>query len=611
VFRAGAVGLLSLAFAATLCAQPVANHVTLVPTIPSGLTQPIGIVNAGDGSNRLFIVEQPGKIRVWKNGVLLGTPFLDLSGSIQDCATTCSGERGLLGLAFHPDYESNGFFYVFYTRKNDAATPAIDETGDLLIARYHVSANPDVADSASALRLLTIDHSAQGNHNGGNLMFKPGSPDAFLYIGTGDGGGGGDPFENGQNISTALLGKLLRIDVGAAGTADAFPADAERNYAIPAANPFVGVAGLDEIWDYGLRNPWRWSFDRVVGDLYIGDVGQGPTNPHEEIDFEPSDDPGGVNYGWDCREGAHDYNDTNGDLNVNCGSVVSQDPILEYDHSGGRCSVTGGYVYRGDTSPGGASAFISGHYIFGDFCSGDIWHAFKTPPSTWTSATLFDTSFNISTFGEDQAGKLYVADRTGGAVYRIAPYSFTDVLPDSNSWTAIESVYRAGVSQGCAADRFCGDGPVQRQQLAALLLRAQDPGANPPSCSSQPFDDVMVGTGYCRWIRDAQTIIGACDGGTHFCPTQPVTHGALAGALFKAVHPAAPDPPPCGPGDLYSDVAAGDPLCRWIQAAVQEGLVSACDEGNDTFCRNAPVRRDHLAAILVNAFSGTIPESTP
>ena len=247
--------------------------VTIVP-VAGALNNPVGATNAGDGSNRLFALERPGSIRIFKGGQLLTTPFLN----IQSLISCCTGERGLLGTAFHPNYETNGFFYVSYTRVSD---------GDIVLARYYVSSsNPDVADPSSALILLTIEHSSQSNHNGGHLAF---GPDGYLYMSVGDGGGGGDPFESGQNLNT-MLGKLLRIDI-----------DHGSPYAIPAGNPFAGTTpGLDEIRSYGLRNPWRFSFDRQTGDLYIGDVGQGA---REEVDFQAAGAAGGQNYGWDCREG--------------------------------------------------------------------------------------------------------------------------------------------------------------------------------------------------------------------------------------------------------------------------------------------------------------------
>jgi glucose/arabinose dehydrogenase len=571
-----------------VAAQPTSMFVALAPTIPGGLTQPVGIANAGDGSNRLFIVEQPGKIRVFENGVLLAAPFIDFGSSlgglslISGCtATSCGGERGLLGLTFHPDYSVNGFFYVYYTR----------DDGDIQISRYQVSAgDPNLADQASATPILRIEHSSQGNHNGGNLMFGP--LDGYLYLGTGDGGGGGDPSENAQNLDV-LLGKLLRIDIDN----DDFPADPDRNYAIPLLNPFSGAtAGADEIWAWGLRNPWRWSFDRETHDLYIADVGQGAW---EEIDFEPFDSEGGVNYGWDCREGAHPF-DQPGD-EEDCDSPPFQEPILEYDHGLG-CSVTGGFVYRGSTS-----AAIYGHYFYGDFCTGRIWRGIPAGGGTWTSQELFDTAFNISSWGEDEDAKLYLSDRGGGALYRLTPYSFVDIPPDDAAWRNAEAVFLDGVSLGCASETYCPELPVQRQQIAALLLRASD-GATylPAACPANAYPDVPQASSYCRWIRQLKTreITAGCGSGK-FCPTDPVTRGQSAILLLKAVE--YPDtsytPPPCGLSDPFSDVPASDPLCPWIVEAVARGIATGC--GPNSFCPQSLVRRDQLAGMLVRTFSLT------
>ena len=586
---------LALIFAASVAAgQPVSHQLTLIPTVPSGLTQPVGVVNAGDSSNRLFIVEQPGKIRVWENGSLLAAPFIDFGSSpgglglISGCtATSCGGERGLLGLAFHPDYAVNGFFYVYYTRSD----------GDLVVSRYTVSADPNVADDSSAFPLLRIEHSSQGNHNGGNLVFGP--LDGYLYLGTGDGGGGGDAPENAQNLDV-LLGKMLRIDVDG----DDFPADPERNYRIPLLNPFSGAApGADEIWAWGLRNPWRWSFDRETHDLYIGDVGQGAW---EEIDFQPFDSEGGVNYGWDCREGAHPADPAASTPDEeDCDSPPFEEPILEYDHGLG-CSVTGGFVYRG-----GPSAAIYGHYFFGDFCTGRIWRGVPAGGGAWTREELFDTTFNISSWGEDEDAKLYFTDRGAGAVYRLAPYSFADVLPSVPAWESAEAVYLDGVSLGCGSDAFCPDLPVQRQQIAALLLRASD-GASylPPACPSNAYPDVPQASTYCRWVRQLKTrqVTAGCGGG-NFCPTDPVTRGQAARLLLKAFE--YPDtayaPPACGPSDPYSDVPASDPLCPWIVEAVARGILSTCE--TSTFCPANPVKREQLAGMLVRTFA--LPRQTP
>ncbi len=357
--------------------------ITVDEVVASGLDRPVQVIQAGDGSDRLFVVEQPGRIRVVKNGSLLSTPFLDVADRV-----TYGGERGLLGLAFHPDYAENGTFFVNYT----------DSGGDTRIDRYSVSANPDRADPDSRFTVLSVDQ-PYGNHNGGQLLFGP--KDGYLYIGMGDGGSGGDPLNHGQDAGT-LLGAMLRIDV-----------DGGTPYGIPPDNPYVGGDGRDEIWAIGLRNPWRFSFDRTTGDLYIGDVGQ---NLWEEISYQAWDALGGVNFGWRCREGTHTYS-TAPPCNSASRLASLTDPIAEYGHGEGR-SVTGGFVYRGGLYPN-----LVGRYFYADFVEGKIWSIYQTgsDPVTWSTPELeLDTDFNISAFGEDEAGELYVVDWSGGTIRRLA-----------------------------------------------------------------------------------------------------------------------------------------------------------------------------------------------
>ena len=365
--------LCSLLFATLLSAQSI----TLVP-VATGLDRPVAITHANDA--RLFIVLQGGRIVVHDGTRVLADPFLNIEARVGDAGN----EQGLLGLAFHPRYAENGFFYVDYTN-ND---------GDTVISRFQVSSsNPNRADATTERILLTVDQ-PYPNHNGGQLAF---GPDGYLYIGMGDGGSGGDPQNHAQNLGD-LLGKILRIDV------TNFP------YTSPPNNPFVNRAGArDEIWNYGLRNPWRFSFDRATGELFIADVGQGL---REEVSYQPGTSTGGENYGWRRMEGTRCYTPS-----TNCnpdGSLVL--PIIEYDHTNGACSVTGGYVYRGTRHPR-----LQGIYVYGDFCNGIIWGATPDVDGNWNERVLLDTSHLISTFGEDAAGELYIAhhSRTGGAIYRI------------------------------------------------------------------------------------------------------------------------------------------------------------------------------------------------
>jgi glucose/arabinose dehydrogenase len=358
--------------------------------VASELAQPIGLANAGDGRNRLFVIEQAGVIRILDAGSnsLNPTPFLDISAQVES-----GGEQGLLGLAFHPDFANNGHFYVNYTRPGSGQDLTV-------VSRFTVSAgDPESADAGSEAKLMEIPQDAS-NHNGGDLHF---GPDGYLYIAMGDGGGSNDQYEHAQDINS-LKGKILRIDVDGSPLAEDEICGLIRNYGIPDSNPFSGANGCDEIWSYGLRNPWRFSFDRTTGDMLIGDVGQ---NTWEEINFEPAGSAG-INYGWSCREGAHGFPAGNPCVS----SYV--DPVLEYDHDSG-CSVTGGYVYRG-----GATAF-NGYYFYGDYCSSRVWLAKNTGPawqtSEWTAAA--DLLVRVASFGEDEKGELYIADRSSGKIFRI------------------------------------------------------------------------------------------------------------------------------------------------------------------------------------------------
>ena len=360
-------------------ATPASWPQIFLSTAAGGFALPVHVTHAGDGSGRTFVVEQAGRVRILDNGVALPSPFLDVSSRV-----LCCGEQGLLSVAFPPGFASKRYFYVNYTRTPDGAT---------VVARYRVSiGDANAADPASEEVVLTIPQPF-ANHNGGQLAF---GPDGYLYIGMGDGGSGGDPLNNGQSPGT-LLGKLLRIDV----ESGAVP------YGIPPTNPFLGMAGYrEEIWALGLRNPWRFSFDRLTEDLYIADVGQGAV---EEVDVQPAGSPGGKNYGWNVMEGGGCY------ASATCDTAGLTLPIATYDHSQG-CSITGGMVYRGSEFPG-----LQGIYFYGDFCNGRIWGLRKNGAG-WETTVLRDPDnppLNITTFGEDEAGNVYVVNYANGDLLKI------------------------------------------------------------------------------------------------------------------------------------------------------------------------------------------------
>jgi glucose/arabinose dehydrogenase len=347
-----------------------------VERVVSGLIEPVDLVNAGDGSGRLFVVEKPGRIKIIKDNAVLPGTFLDLTDRVKSDGY----EQGRLGMAFHPDYRSNGVFFVNYT----------DLNGDTVVSRFNVSGNPDVAEVGTETLVMGIDDPAR-NHNGGDLVF---GPDRMLYIGMGDGGGAGDTYGNGQRRDT-LLGKMLRINV------DSLP------YTIPADNPFLSDPSYyPEIWATGLRNPWRYSFDRLTGDMYIADVGQ---DKYEELNFQPAGSPGGQNYGWPIMEGFHCFPDAN-----QCNQSGLMPPVAEYTHDFG-ISVTGGYVYRGSLYPS-----LQGIYFYGDFGTSRIWGLARDANGTWQTRELLRPGISLSSFGEDEAGELYLLHMGGGEVYRLA-----------------------------------------------------------------------------------------------------------------------------------------------------------------------------------------------
>ncbi|HEY7590371.1 MAG TPA: PQQ-dependent sugar dehydrogenase [Candidatus Limnocylindrales bacterium] len=359
------------------------NAVTVGWTkVAQGLSKPVFLTHAGDGSGRRFVVEQTGRIRViTAGGTLLATSFLNLSTNV-----ATGSEQGLLGLAFHPDYETNGKFYVYFTLKS---------SGYQVINEY--TANPPSANTVdwhTGRRVMTMTD-PYSNHNGGHIAF---GADGYLYIGTGDGGSAGDPGNRAQS-TVNVLGKMLRINVNP-------PFISGRGYGVPGDNPYVGIAGYDEIWSRGLRNPWGWSFDRSTNDLYIADVGQ---NRYEELNISLAPNAGrNVNYGWRVMEGRHCYSPMSG-----CATSGKVQPQLEYGHSSGNCSITGGYVYRGTASP-----VLDGGYFFADYCSGRLWSIPAQSTFPVNKVQHIDSAYNISGFGEDEAGEVYVVFHQG-LVYRL------------------------------------------------------------------------------------------------------------------------------------------------------------------------------------------------
>jgi glucose/arabinose dehydrogenase len=349
--------------------------------ISSGLASPTAIAAPNDGSNRYFVTEQPGRVRVRVTNVgVLSKPYLDITSRV-----TSGGERGLLGMVFHPNFRSNGLFYVSYTNGQ----------GALRISRFASTPRYNEVRAATEVVLLEVPHPNFGNHNGGMLAF---GPDGYLYISTGDGGSANDPNGNGQNVNT-LLGKILRIDVNRTCS--------PTRYCIPSTNPWASVAGRrKEIWHYGLRNPWRFSFDRSTLQMYIADVGQGS---REEVDVAAAGAKA-INWGWDCREGTQT---TNFGAPA-CRGRTFTPPVREYDHGGGRCSITGGYVYRGSAY----ASLLGGIYLHADYCSGQVWGMSKASNGSWIVSQVATHSGNITSFGESPSGELFVVDG-GGSLYRI------------------------------------------------------------------------------------------------------------------------------------------------------------------------------------------------
>ncbi len=484
-------GLLGIAAGSLWCARAADWPQVQLIRVYSGVSLPTHIANAGDGSGRLFITEQAGRIRVARGGVLLANPFLDISGRI-----SCCGEQGLLSVAFPPGYATKGYFYVNYT----------DPRGDTVISRFTVTSDPDLADPNSEAVVLRIAQPF-ANHNGGLLKF---GPDGYLYIGMGDGGSGGDPQGNGQKLST-LLGKLLRIDVESG----------VQPYRIPPDNPFVSNAqARPEIWAYGLRNPWKFSFDRQTGDLYTGDVGQ---DNWEEIDFQSGSSRGGENYGWNIAEGNHCY------ANRTCSLASLSMPVAEYSHAGGACSVTGGYVYRGGRYPA-----LQGVYFYGDYCTGSIW-GLRRAAGEWQSA-LVGRGSGITSFGEDEEGEIYVSDQGAGGIYSLTEHTVGSLSVTPNSGAGISRTFQfqasdtAGYADIAAMEMIIGSGTgpacyVRWERASNRLWLAGD-DANSFTGPVTTGTDATLANSQCSLSAASTTVSGS---GNTLTVTVPLTFSGSFG----------------------------------------------------------------------------------
>lgn len=622
--------------------QPVAPASLQLENVLTTLSSPVFVTNAHDGSNRLFVVEQAGHIRVLQPGATAATDFLDITARVLS-----GGERGLLGLAFHPFYKNNGRFYVYYTRQTDGA---------IQIAEYHVSANPNVADTTERI-IITIPHPVNANHNGGTVAF---GPDGYLYAGPGDGGSANDPPNNAQNINV-LLGKIIRLDID--HTNGAIP------YAVPPDNPFVGVAGADEIYMVGMRNPYRFSFDRGGShQLIIGDVGQGMW---EEIDIGQL----GGNFGWRIWEGNH----CTGNDPTLCNPAGFVFPIAEYQHDGSRCSITGGYIYRGTRN-----IAAQGDYIFGDFCSAEI---IKLHAGVQTVLVDLPTNSTLSGFGEDELGELYIVrlngslDRLGESItpclnpinplsqsfpanggsgtvavdappscpwsvinnspsfltvtsatsgmgYGFVTYTvaanaattprtgtlsingetftvvqgaaFADVPTSHLFYKEIGRLSARGITVGDGNGNYLPDQAVTRQEMAAFIIRALG-DFNPPTPTSQRFADVPPENPFYAFIEQmaVRGITGGCDqDGTIYCPGDPVTREQMAAFILRAVGEFLPPPPP---SQRFTDVLPANMFYPFIDRLWVRGVTVGC--GGTSFCPADPVTRGQMAAFLVRAFN--------
>jgi glucose/arabinose dehydrogenase len=504
-----------------------------------GLSAPTAIAHAGDGSGRLFIAQQGGTVRVVINNVLQGGTFLNVTGV--NTGFSSGGERGLLGIAFHPSFETNRKFYAYYN----------DGGGDLLIGEFTATADGSTWNGANPAVLLDIEHSAQSNHNGGQLLF---GPDGNLYIFTGDGGGSGDPFCNAQSTGS-LLGKVLRITVpGNSGF----------------SNPAGNLSG--PIWDLGLRNPWRASFDRASGDLWIGDVGQGN---YEEIDLKLAGAGGGTNWGWSQREGAHPYSD--GSPCASSG-IAATDPIAEYQQ-GSPKAVTGGFVYRGSLEPA-----LVGHYVFADFYSGSLW-TLANGVATYHGST----GAMISSFGESESGELYAVDLPSGELYRVVGPPYVDIA-NSQFYHDILWIHSAGITTGCGGGPFfCPGAAVPREQMASFLARAK----GLPSTGTDFFTDDEASIHEDNINRSAAAGITTGCGGGQFCPTSSVSREQMASFLVRAL-----SLPRTGT-DFFTD-DEGSIHEDDINRLAASGITTGCTGGH--YCPHGSVTREQMAAFLRRAF---------
>ena len=525
----------------------LANGQLQLQVVAQGLASPLGIVNAGDGSGRLFILEKRGTVRVFVDGALQPGFFLDIR-SVAGGLTT-DGERGLLGLAFHPSYETNRKLFAYYTNGG----------GDIVIAEFTANGDGAVALPSTYDPLFFIEHSNRNNHNGGQLMF---GPDGNLYAFTGDGGGSNDPDENGQNPNT-LLGKVLRIAPNLAG-----------DYLIPAGNPYLGGGGDQRVWAIGLRNPWRASFDRANGALWIADVGQ---ELWEEVNKDPAN-AAGRNWGWDCREGAHNF-ETSG-----CGGISFADPVAEYSHAGGNCSITGGYVYRGSVFPA-----LVGQYVLGDFCSGRMWTfdgdaGLPPPPLQFHH----DTSASITSFGEAENGEIYMTG-FAGVLYRVVAPPFNDVA-SSTFIDDITWLFYAGITTGCNPGNYCPELAVSRQEMASFLARAFE---LPPTATDFFTDDESSPHEADINRIAAAGITTGCQPG-RYCPGGLVSRQEMASFLARGL-----DLPPSAT-DFFTDDESS-PHEADINRIAAVGITTGCAPG--LYCPGGLVSRGQMAAFLHRALT--------